>query len=281
MINSGKSKRGYHRLATFSTCQKLYYYQEIAHLEPDVLGEPLALGTLFHAAAAAHYSGEADPVETMRQMPERVSYMFVQAKRVWDRYVEYAEKHDDFRVVSVEEEFAIRLLGEEVTARLDLVVERHGALWIYEHKSTKQNVTYHPREWAGKGQPVLQDAIGRLVLPEVFGIPYGGLIINAVDATGAAAQVVNRERVDDRFTSPWRDTVLMGLANTARQETAAREERGTDALVWMGGNAEACMTKWGVCSHRALCLNGEAHAAMHGFVLAADVATKYREAAGR
>ncbi|MDP3772890.1 MAG: PD-(D/E)XK nuclease family protein, partial [Gemmatimonadales bacterium] len=224
------------------------------------------LGSLLHVARMHYYRGQAglpalDPVEAMRQAPGRIAWVFDRARRIWEGYAKWAPVADRFKVLSVEEEYEIRIGGNLFTARLDLVYQgTDGRVWIDDLKSTGGNVEKHHYEWDHAGQMAMIDVLGRAVLPAVFGVPYGGITITSI----CTASTFAAARAPLQIAPAWRASVLEaareGLAAIANDPRAAWD---------LPPNPEACMDRWGPCDYRDLCTRGPTEAALAEFDQAA------------
>lgn len=261
-LSAGPSRAGYHRLSLWLVCKRKFGLRYREGLVPLLTREPLALGSLLHIARMHHYRGMAglpaiDPIEAMRQAPARIAWVFDRARRIWEGYRLWAASADRFKVLSVEEEYEVRIGGQLFTARLDLVYQgTDGRVWVDDLKSTGGKVETHHHEWDDAGQMAMIDVLARAVLPGVFGIPYGGITITSVCTAAQFAAA----RAPLRVPPSWRASVLHAAGEGLAEIAADRRD-----AMGLPPNPEACMDRWGPCDYRAVCRMGLVESALAEF----------------
>lgn len=292
MIRSaGESSRGFHRLITLQDCVRKYGFRYGLRLEPQRSTDAPALGSLLHIAlmhrhlkAMGTNGADLDPVEAMRRAPARIAHQFSKAVDVWNRYVPWADTEDAaWRILDVEREYEARIEGFRVTARLDLVAEYRGQAIIIDHKSASGELASVIRGYEGTGQMAFEEVLGASVLPEMYGLPFGGVWLNAIGTAGQEP-VALRSRL--QISRPWRDAVVdaLGILLRHAESVESREDFGTDAGTFdLPVSPEACWSRWGRCDYYDLCRDGidAMPSSFFNFDRGADEATILRESAGR
>ena len=287
-LSAAESSRGYHRVTTWDACARRYGFRYGLRLEAQRGADAPARGSLLHLALMHHYRAlggfdAEDPIEAMRCAPARIAHQYDSALDVWARYVAWAEVEDgEWNVLDVEREYAVRLGGRRITARVDLVVEDAGRVIAVDHKSAGGKLQYVPREWENSGQMALLATIGAAVFPGMYGIPFGGVWVNAISTSGEAP-VGLRARL--QIEDAWRLSVLAGLASRLRELDLIESTPGwgTEAGVFgLDVSPEACRDRWGRCDYYDVCRAGpKALRSAHlPFDRGTDVVTELREATG-
>lgn len=283
-MNAGPSRAGYHKVATFMACPQRYAYAHVLGLQPARESEAIATGSLLHIARMHYYariagrSGAIDPVEAMRTAPARIAWCFERAAMAWPRYVEWAREADDFIVLDIEREYAVKVVGSLLTARIDLVYMRDGRVWADDLKTTGGDPARVERIYEASGQVAVIWLIGARVLGELYAAvaPAGWA---GVTLTGLTTAVANGSACWRGVVRPelgWIDRVAVAIGRAWR-EVAVLETR--DPWDWPV-NAESCHSeRWGPCRWLVLCRHGKA--AIGEYVQAQDKATMIAEGSGR
>mgnify|MGYP001597995915 CR=1 FL=1 len=252
MINTGKSTRGWHRLECFHECPQKFAYSELLGLRPKIKKEELFLGTLVHVALAHRY-GEIlnmpeaiDPIEAMRKEGNG-SFIFHRAKDIYNLY-DLKWKVEDFRPIAIEEEFAININGELFTQRIDLVANINGRICFVDHK------TYSRKSiWERRGQFLGQTVLGKTLVPEKYGLPFGGIWVN---------EICTLKPVGSRSFSRRKVEMPNGLVDSFTKEVA-RSYKEMASLVSLDPysyprNYSACEGKYGRgCDYWNICCKGK------------------------
>lgn len=158
----------------FKRCPKQYEYKYVRHLAPMVAPPALQLGSIVHEALAALYDPKQDltPEERAEHAmaafdsavkkaavemsinggsEERFQKDTAMGKQMLKHYIEEVWPNDDFKVVAVEQRFDVRINNPETgkpshsrfIGYIDGIVERHGNLYILEHKTAQAISTDH------------------------------------------------------------------------------------------------------------------------------------------
>ena len=289
MISAGESSFGYHRAATLQLCQRRYAFRYGLRLEPHRTADAPALGSLLHIAMMHHYRALAgfdalEPIEAMRRAPARIAHQFARAVEVWPRYVEWAHTEDAaLTVLDVEREYSAKVWGRMITSRLDLVVQSGRSVRIIDHKSAGGELRYVAQSYADHGQMCVEEAIGESVLPEMYGLEWGGLYITAVSTSGAEP-VALRSKVP--VSRDWRGSVLESLGKVLYQAEMlhGRADWATEGGAFaLPVNAEVCRDRWGKCPYYDLCREGPSYMDSSAFPFDStiDEVSALREGAGR
>lgn len=151
------SEWGATRWKTLLVCPREYFYR---YLEGKKTEEPvpnlaLDFGKAWHLALSFYYYARGvglsaeEALKRALEVPQRLKEVqgFVedaeQLETALELYFErYGDEEKDMRVLDVEVTLSAPLYGRKYTARLDLVVEHRGQVWVVEHK-TDRSVTMH------------------------------------------------------------------------------------------------------------------------------------------
>lgn len=149
---------------------------------PAVSGRALQLGTLVHRALELWYGDQSKPSsECVDQAIAELSdqqQLAHYAYGIMQNYVLWAAKHDDFEPISQEQEFAVPLFDDHMFAgRWDLVVMRHGKIWINDFKITgAQFDSYSQYLYDQDEQARGYSWAGR----QIYGSDFGGIMFTLV-----------------------------------------------------------------------------------------------------
>lgn len=146
---------------TFKFCRRQwkYAYQENLHPAEEYKGA-LWIGKGTHYALAEYYKTGRDPIDGFREWlrtkvdPDEFMMLYddqqqalegtvVLIEEMLTGYMDFAQKHDDFKVVAVEFPIRVRIPGSPayLVGTLDMVVQRAGKLWVVDHKTYQSFVT--------------------------------------------------------------------------------------------------------------------------------------------
>lgn len=263
--DAGQSRRGWHRIESFDACPQRFAYRYLLRLEPARADEHLALGSLVHIGLMTHYLAVAgrssvDPIEAMRSAPPRIAFCFERARRIVDAY-RAAYPAEPFTVLDVEREFELRVRGHLHTQRMDLVVAWNGHVVVLDHKTAgRPGGTI---KWETHGQFISIGLFGRHVLSQLYGLPWGGAVVNYL-GTGTSPEFV-------RLPVPIEPTLLGPAAEALAESNAAIEALAARDPWRYKRNHGACMGQY-ACKFIPLCLRGRA--ALGEYIEAEDVATR-------
>lgn len=183
-IETGQSKKGYHRLDLLMRCPRAFGFREILHLVPFTYSRAPALGTAIHQGLAAHYSNRSY-LEGLESAPPQWAYAVPDAKRCLQSYVEnYA--FEPFEVLGVEVELEVLIHGDQpFTRRVDLVARSKldRKLYILDHK-TAGRVSARMKTVEHDGTLFSQTLVGAATIPQRFGGTFGGVILNLIETGG-------------------------------------------------------------------------------------------------
>ena len=197
LIFTGPSPRGWHRLQLFLECPQRYAWNYIGGLKGiDGNAPPLVKGSLIHLGLAQHYArlreiqqGKDpdlyyDPIEAIDIMGEAQGGPWKDfgplAKDVMDAYL-HKWRHENMKVVSVEELLEANIGGHRFTGRMDLVVEDgEGRIWIIDHKTTGRLQAQQKRFYSVSGQILGYQWLGKLH----YGDRFGGMRLNMIQHGG-------------------------------------------------------------------------------------------------
>ncbi len=217
------------QINTYLTCPRMYYFAHVLGLVPKADDPKLVFGRGVHRALAAYYStgslaaaleayeawlqeeASKAPDESVLEGPRDLGTVLVRA------YAEFASKHDDFSVVSVEQPFSVPVLCPDDFSHMhvggvpvyyegtfDAVVRNHyGKLWLMEHKTASSFPT------AQELKLNLQVSFYLLAAQQVYEDPPVGVVYNVirkVHPARARGPVVKRELVS-RSTEELKRTV--------------------------------------------------------------------------
>lgn len=158
------------RVGDYKTCPRLEKYSWRMRLASKTPSVKLSLGTGVHKALAAYYRDNVDPVavfltwaqeERERVLPntlpeylEKFDKAVELGRKLLTAYVPWADEHDNFEVLHVEQPFEIPILDPRSNAPLlvlgesgrmipavhrgtidGIVRDAYGRLWLLEHKT--------------------------------------------------------------------------------------------------------------------------------------------------
>lgn len=272
MIFTGASSRGYHYYVDWMLCPQLHAYRHLLHLRPLREKPERAIGTIAHLGIVALYAGEADPIGVIEAAPRRLLPGLDLGRQIVQAYMERhaaMRPQDRPRVLAVETEFKAMADGTLITFRGDRVEARSGAACNIDVKTwgPPPNVNNIRAEFEMDGQIITQHMIARAAFPAVFGLPYGGTIIEAIPKSFPfkPIQVAMPSALLDHLVPPHRESLV-----TAAKEIETAAVSGRDPMKYRR-NHTACKTRWGPCEFRAICMRGES--ALDDYQVVIDDAT--------
>jgi hypothetical protein len=150
VVDAGASPAGSTYWKTMRRCPREHALRHVAGLRRSSgASEALTVGWLFHLALEAYYRSlltDADGVSdegaawaAIKKLEGEGGYeeTYPEVERLLAGYFETYRRQDAWRVVAVEETLASVDDGLHYSARLDLVIEEAGRLWIVEHKTAR------------------------------------------------------------------------------------------------------------------------------------------------
>ena len=278
--SAGPSRRGSHRIDSW-TCRRYFAYSQILHLQPVREPAGRALGALTHIGHMHHHLGAIgsehaiDPFEAMRDAPARIAYTFPKAKEVLTAYITRYKDDTSVETLDVEREFEMHVGGHLHTQRIDRTVrvkrrgEWHVQAWDLKTFGGRPggNPTSIAREWAMTTQFLSLEAFGRLVLPKIYDMPFGGLVVDSAGTIAPFSFSRPAVHVEPQMLRGWAENVA-----SVNAEIDAEAERGTDPWRYRQNTKICSSGKYGACEYAALCLRGKA--ALGEFVTAVDTASE-------
>ena len=245
---SGPSRAGYHRIATFVECPQKFAYRWVMGLVPPVEGQATGVGTVLHEALEAHYT-EQDPEAAARSLPERYGYCMSRGLELFKEYVEQYPVEPWEEVLAAEHEVEVSLGGHLFTRKLDLIVLWGGKIWVMDHK-TAGKVTDRLRTAELDWSLATQEIAGEAVLPKQFGYEWGGFALNII-GTGRETVKKRYKRQPLNFPARFLSSIPRSLHWYCERIEALKE---VDA--WSYPRANACVGRYGICPYLDLCRYG-------------------------
>ena len=204
------------QINTYQTCPRMYRYQYVEQLVPKVTSPKLFIGRACHAALAAHYRGEDALVAYESDVQEQLARIEPYAddkqweelldqatlgKKLIEAYIPWAREKDTFRVIAVEQPFAVPVWGEKRRIRsafqvgtFDGIAEDvYGNIWLLEHKFYKSVPSETVLRLDSQAGYYLLAASQLYPDRKVVGVIY--TIVRKVDPTKAKSSVVHRTKV--------------------------------------------------------------------------------------
>lgn len=301
----GASKRGSHRLAQISQCERAWWFSWGRRLEPRDRQRALVEGSAVHLALAYWWAERMEqPPAWLHETPleaamaKEVVGMQDAADLAYRARDAYARRYanDVWTPVAVEREFSATIAelrkstwghfiehpatdSESVSARIDLLVSVNGKLWAVDHKTTKGGdssgrlARWNPHgEWAISFQFLLQT----LILRARFGADFGGVVVQRIRTTEPFDMDRNVVLLPPQVLADGPQTVEKQVAHEQRLAAQVRENisLGVDMDSWLPpGNFWSCWS-WGrPCEYRLLCTAEPSERA-------AVVASEYRAKGG-
>lgn len=169
-------------MKTFSDCRLRWSFSSHMRmgLSPSAPARALAIGTFMHKALERYYD---QPWKTSLQCVNEAQAALEDegpedSYQIMENYLLWAEEHDDYEVLVVEQDFAIPLFDDhQFAGRWDLVVLRDDKIWINDFKITGmpfesygEYITDHDEQaraysWAAR---------------EIYGDDFGGIMFTMV-----------------------------------------------------------------------------------------------------
>jgi hypothetical protein len=228
-------------------CPRRFGYRYILGLVPFQLPKPLALGTCVHEALAAHYAGKAWE-QALDAVERKAAYMAPTARKIVEAYLkEYAFERLDVRFV--EKELFVTLRGFAFTRRVDLGYQKHGKLWIMDHKTAGDQRT---RLATTKFDATLftQAIVGKALSHQETGLPFGGVVLNLL----GTREPHKFQRVTMEWTPTLMNDALDSLFYWSREAKGALIEHQTP---WKFPQTWQCQGRYQLCEYLPLCLYGK------------------------
>lgn len=279
----GASKRGSHRLAQISQCERAWFLSWARQLQPKAMAPALTEGTAVHTAlaywwaarmpVAPAWSRERTMDEQLAKDTKGMPAASDLARRVLAAYDRHYAATEKWEPVAVEKEYfatvgALRRMmkpgcmsdpydTEEVSARIDLVVRAGGKLWAVDHKTTKGYGATLPRWYAdGEWAHSFQFLVQTLILRHAFGPDFGGVVVQRVKTSEPFDFDRNVVMLPPQILSDGPETILQQVKHEADLAGRIRAaiSAGADPQTWLPtGNLWSCWS-WGrSCSFRPIC----------------------------
>ena len=145
------------QMRSYMSCRRKWYLEREGYTRD--FKDFFIIGSLVHAGVAAYYE-EATEAEialamgieaegSIKRHPgeeAKIEECLEKAEGYVGNYIKYAQEHDNFKVVAIEEKLTVLLNEEEklgCTMIMDGLVEEDGKLWLMEHKTPAQVITEH------------------------------------------------------------------------------------------------------------------------------------------
>lgn len=261
LIDPGPSARGWHRLETFLRCPQLFawkYRTEGTGVGGDRAA--LSLGSLIHVGLAHYYvrlrclaqGTDPDayyrPSEAIHELALRKNATVEieeKAKKVVAAYIaHYAAEEGRVKVLHVEEVFEAEFEGNFYTARVDLVLEIGGKVYLVDHKSTQRIESRTSRAYSTSGQLLAYRWLGT-----AYGDRFGGVMLNLIQA----GDPIKFER-PMLEPAPALIAKFPKLVDYAEKQIAALDAQNLPPSEWPAIPTEhTCFTRYGACDARELC----------------------------
>lgn len=281
--SGGASRRGSHRLAQISQCERAWYLSWVRKLQSRDLKAALVEGTAVHSALAYWWAARmATPPEWFHErtlvdqlakdtvgMPEAAT-LALHVRDAYDRYYAPTERWEPF---AVEQEYTATVgelftpahlravdepfFDEVVSSRIDLMVRVNGRLWAVDHKTTKGAGStlskWNPNgEFASSFQFLLQT----LILRKVFGSEFAGVVVQRIKTSQPYDFDRNVVHLPSQVLFDAPVTVLRQVKAEAEAAKNVREAHasGLDLEGWLPkGNFWSCWSYGRNCDFRPLC----------------------------
>lgn len=266
LLNSGASKRGWHRLERYLRCPRLFALHSAGLLGNGSNSEPLVRGSLVHVGLAHHFArlqakqGNLAPERfyTPQEAMDLVAPTFgklgsellpVASETVAAYLALYSD--EGWKILHVEQEFTTEISDgtrtRTYTLRPDLGVEdSSGRVWIIDHKC--QAHIGHIERYTLSGQFLGLQLLGR----QLYGAAFGGCIVNAIQAWPKFK--VKKYPVDSAPESLKR---FPQLVLDVEDQIARLENEGRDPMDWPGACSEfMCTNVYDRCEAFEICRFG-------------------------
>lgn len=179
------------KLARFRLCPKSYEYHYEKKILPRLDSVYLVEGRIFHAALERYYTSGRDLREiaglvearaksyldeVRREEPDDVERIRCRLSVLWSvlrRYFEYASRADaGWSVQGTERRFSVPLGPHTHTGVIDLIANRDGKWWVWEHKY----ISWYEEDLV----KTLDSQVGTYLLAaaEILGTPPEGVVYN-------------------------------------------------------------------------------------------------------
>jgi hypothetical protein len=222
---------------------------------------PLVKGSLVHLGLAQHYAQLRekqqgrdpklyfDPIEAIDIMGDAQGGAWKDfaplAKDVMDAYL-HKWRHENMRILSVEELLEAQIGGYRFTGRMDLVVEDgEGRVWIIDHKTTGRLNPKQRQFYSVSGQILGYQWLGKIH----YGERFAGMRLNMIQHGGDFKfQRFNVEPAPKLFEK-WPSAV-----KDAEEGIAKLMEEGRPADQWPIAPSElVCFHRYGPCNFLEQC----------------------------
>lgn len=274
LIDPGPSARGWHRIETFLRCPQLFAWKyRTGNSGSGGSGKSflddnkasLSLGSLVHVGLAHHYARLREtqngrdpnayypPVDAIHELSLRKdapAELEARAKEVVDAHIGfYAAEDKRIKVLHVEEVFEATFEGHHYTARVDLVWESAGKVYLIDHKTAGRIEARTARAYATTGQLLAYRWLGT-----AYGDRFGGVLLNLM-------QVGDKIKFERPTLEPTPNLVAKfpKLVAYAEAQIAYLDAQELAPNEWPGIPTEhTCFTKYGPCPAREICRWGRA-----------------------
>ncbi len=230
-------------------CPQRFAYHEILGLQPREEKPALARGSVFHEAARAYYLGE-DWEAAVQALPRRYYNYVDEGTQLFRRYAEHYAGEAK-KVLDVERELVVHLGGSELTRRVDLVVSeyRRGQVFavILDHKLAarmQERVKSASDDWTLATQAI----VGEKLSQRTWGLPFGGVVLNAVQTDGSA---FHRQKL------VFRPRMLETIPRSIRYYYDLEEQLAATRSPWNYPRTGDCYGTYGRCDYKSLCDYGQ------------------------
>jgi hypothetical protein len=273
LIFTGQSPNGIHKTETAMLCLRRRGWDVADEHAAVVRKSPaLARGVLLHVGLAHYYARlqcaqagtdpdvyytPEDAVSLIPGMEDSLcpDVLREQTPVVLRALAGYYSRwmHDRVRVLAVERVVSIPLPGfggpgepPEKTARIDLIVEKGGRIYFWDHKSAGRITRRHPWYYARSAQFLLIRWFGRQL-----GDKFGGVVLNLIQC--ADKTDYQRPPLD---AVPGLLTSLPASLSYYERQRLAFERSGLPAVLWPAVPSEhTCQGRYSACAHARKCDN--------------------------
>ena len=190
----------------------------------------------------------------------------VEARQTMLDYLEAYRRIDTFlQPVAVEHEIIGQIGTAPVSVRIDLVASYHDRLVILDHK-TAANVPSRLRGIQTESALAIQEIIFKQSLSDPLwqGMPYGGLYLNLIE-TSKKPNFNERFQRKEIVFDPGFISSLPTTLSYVKDLIDANADRNPWHYPRVGMFAANCMTKYGICPYRALCLYGRSESGKYSW----------------
>jgi hypothetical protein len=217
------------------------------------------IGTVVHRLLAGYYQAKRDGGDITDAIARTIEGLeprytpFIERARLPARAYIWKHGRDRTVTLAVERELTVLIEGKVFTRRVDRIVRNGSFVNIIDYK-TASDVSTRTRSAVYDWSLATQDVVGRYILPDQYGLEWGGVIMDLIGNTKVEkVSDVKLRRVPLRFPDRMIKAIPVAIAQAYR-DIEETEKAYDDPWHWP--RSGSCWGRYGLCDYASLCDRG-------------------------